>query len=42
MNCKTLVEEYRGGVLENVHMGIVCGVNERGEVIYSSPAWRAG
>ncbi|PSJ56933.1 asparaginase [Brevibacillus brevis] len=29
-----LVEEYRGGILENVHNGIVCGVNEKGEVAY--------
>lgn len=36
MKYSTLVEEYRGGVLENVHYGVVCGVNERGEVIYSS------
>ncbi|QRG66550.1 asparaginase [Brevibacillus choshinensis] len=36
MKYSTLVEEYRGGVLENVHYGVVCGVNDRGEVIYSS------
>ncbi|MED2253324.1 asparaginase [Brevibacillus sp. FSL K6-0770] len=31
-----LVEEYRGGILENVHSGIVCGVDEHGQVIYSA------
>ncbi|MED1953981.1 asparaginase [Brevibacillus centrosporus] len=36
MKFSTLVEEFRGGVLENIHAGIVCGVNDRGEVIYSS------
>lgn len=29
-----LVEQYRGSVLENVHMGVLCGVNELGEVLY--------
>ncbi|KIL37680.1 asparaginase [Cohnella kolymensis] len=32
---ETLVEEYRGNVLENTHSGRICGVNERGEVVYS-------
>ncbi|GED71733.1 hypothetical protein BRE01_54350 [Brevibacillus reuszeri] len=36
MNDSLLVEEYRGKVLENVHYGVVCGVNEHGEVIYSA------
>lgn len=36
MNYSTLVEEYRGGVLENVHFGVVCGVDEQGRVIYSA------
>lgn len=35
MNVQTLVEEYRGGILENVHLGFICGVNEEGRVIYS-------
>ncbi|MFD0715806.1 asparaginase [Paenibacillus sp. GCM10027626] len=28
-----LVEEYRGGTLENVHYGAVCVVNEQGELL---------
>lgn len=38
-----LVEQYRGGRLENVHSGHICGVNERGEVIFSAgdPEWVA-
>lgn len=35
MGYKELVEEYRGGVLENVHLGVLCGVNDKGEVIHS-------
>lgn len=35
MNYPVLVEEYRGGMHENTHMGVVCGINEKGEVIYS-------
>ncbi|WP_028544627.1 asparaginase [Paenibacillus taiwanensis] len=31
-----LVKEYRAGVLENVHYGAVCVVNETGEVIYKA------
>ncbi|MDQ6422731.1 asparaginase [Paenibacillus sp. LHD-117] len=31
-----LVEEYRGGYLENVHEGHICGVDETGEVRYVS------
>lgn len=30
-----LIEEYRGNVLENEHRGIICGVDETGEVKYS-------
>ncbi|MBO1911457.1 asparaginase, partial [Microvirga sp. 3-52] len=29
-----IVEEYRGGHLENSHQGIICVVNDRKEVIY--------
>jgi L-asparaginase II len=36
MNVSRLVDEYRGGVLENVHFGVVCGVDHEGRVIYSS------
>lgn len=35
MNYEVLVEEYRGGILENVHMGVLCGINEEGKVVYS-------
>lgn len=35
MSYKALVEEYRGGVLENVHLGVLCGVSDKGEVIHS-------
>ncbi|WP_054949522.1 asparaginase [Numidum massiliense] len=35
MDYKPLVEAYRGGTLENVHHGVICGVSDRGEVIYS-------
>lgn len=35
MNYSELVEQYRGGILENVHLGVICGVNERGDVVYS-------
>ncbi|MCZ8513743.1 asparaginase [Paenibacillus filicis] len=34
MSFTKLVEEYRGGVLENVHYGAVCVVDEKGTVIY--------
>lgn len=30
-----IVEEYRGGVIENVHQGIICVVNEEKEVVYA-------
>ncbi|CAM5783662.1 MULTISPECIES: asparaginase [Brevibacillus] len=36
MNYSTLVEEYRGGVLENIHFGVICGVDESGKVILSA------
>lgn len=36
MKHSLLVEEYRGSVLENVHFGVVCGVDEHGQVIYSA------
>ncbi|MGG1663311.1 asparaginase [Brevibacillus sp. NRS-1366] len=36
MRHSLLVEEYRGSVLENVHFGVVCGVDEHGQVIYSA------
>ncbi len=32
---QVLVEEYRGGVIENLHRGFICGVSHNGEVIYS-------
>lgn len=32
---KALVNEYRGGILENIHMGVICGMDEKGEVVYS-------
>jgi L-asparaginase II len=34
MYFKPLMEEFRGGVLENVHLGVLCGVNDKGEVIH--------
>ncbi|ANY70623.1 asparaginase [Paenibacillus sp. BIHB 4019] len=36
-----LVEEYRGGTLENIHHGHICGIDDQGEVIYSvgDPEW---
>ncbi|MFC5403457.1 asparaginase [Cohnella soli] len=36
-----LVHEYRGGTLENVHYGHVCGVDETGSVVYryGDPEW---
>lgn len=34
MYFKPLVEEYRAGVLENVHLGVLCGVNDKGEVVH--------
>lgn len=35
MNYKSLVEQDRGGILENVHFGVVCGVDEKGDVVFS-------
>ena len=35
MDCEILVEDYRGEIVENIHMGAICGINESGEVIYS-------
>ena len=35
MDYKVLVEEYRGEILENIHMGMICGINAEGDVIYS-------
>ena len=29
-----LIEEYRGGLLENTHYGVICGVNELKQPIY--------
>lgn len=36
-----LVEEYRSGILENIHYGHVCAVDEKGSVIFSAgdPEW---
>ncbi|QJD85423.1 asparaginase [Cohnella herbarum] len=36
-----LVEEYRGGYLENIHYGHVCGVDDTGSIAYRSgdPEW---
>ncbi len=34
LNCVTLVEETRAGLVENVHIGMVCGVNDRLETSY--------
>jgi len=34
MRYTKLVEEYRGGVLENVHFGAICVVDENGRVLY--------
>ena len=38
-----LAEQYRGGQVENIHFGHVCGVDERGNVIYAAgdPDWQA-
>ena len=35
MNYSVLIEDYRGGILENIHMGVICGINALGDVIYS-------
>jgi L-asparaginase II len=34
MSFAALVEEYRGGVLENVHHGAVSVVDEKGNILY--------
>ncbi|GGE27446.1 asparaginase [Pullulanibacillus camelliae] len=34
MNDPVLVSEYRGSILENEHHGVICGVNEKKEVIF--------
>lgn len=38
-----LAEQYRGGTLENIHFGHVCGVDEHGHVVYRAgdPEWPA-
>ncbi|MFF2481069.1 asparaginase [Paenibacillus sp. NPDC058071] len=36
MSFTTLVEEYRGGVLENVHYGAVSVVDETGRILYKA------
>lgn len=33
MNLQPLVEQYRGNILENVHLGLLCGVNDKKELI---------
>ncbi|WP_420490175.1 asparaginase [Neobacillus drentensis] len=34
MKAEMLVEETRGGLIENVHIGMICGVNEHQEPVY--------
>ena len=29
-----LVEEYRGSIVENVHRGFICGVSDKGKVVF--------
>ncbi|CAM4423923.1 L-asparaginase II [Paenibacillus endophyticus] len=36
MGFTTLVEEYRGGILENVHYGAVTVVDEKGSILYKA------
>lgn len=38
-----LAEQYRGGQLENIHFGHICGVDEKGRIIYRAgdPEWVA-
>ncbi|WP_042354070.1 asparaginase [Bacillus rubiinfantis] len=36
MNYVELIEESRAGLVENVHIGMVCGVDEKGQTIYSA------
>ena len=31
-----LVEVYRGGELESFHRGVICVVNDKGEILYSA------
>jgi L-asparaginase II len=40
-NAVRLVEEYRGGVLENIYGGHICGVDDKGRVILAAgdPDW---
>ncbi|MFC4303010.1 asparaginase [Cohnella boryungensis] len=40
-NAEPLVMEYRGGCLENVHYGHVCGVDREGNIVYAAgdPEW---
>ncbi|HJF32137.1 MAG TPA: asparaginase [Sporosarcina psychrophila] len=35
MDQKALVKEYRNNILENVHMGVICGINAEGDILYS-------
>lgn len=34
MSYQTLIEEKRGGLLENVHAGVICGMNAEKDVVY--------
>jgi L-asparaginase II len=34
LNYAELVEEVRGGIVENIHTGIICGVNDQSEAYY--------
>lgn len=34
MTYPVVVEEYRGGKVENIHQGIICVINEKKEVVY--------
>ncbi|WEG13197.1 asparaginase [Pullulanibacillus sp. KACC 23026] len=35
MSAPLLVSEYRGDLLENLHHGVICGINDKKEIIYS-------
>ncbi|MEK4714778.1 asparaginase [Sporosarcina sp. FSL K6-5500] len=35
MDQQVIVEEYRNDILENVHMGVICGINADGDILYS-------
>lgn len=35
MSFERLMEEYRGGVLENVHAGVLCLIDDNGQVVHS-------